>query len=117
MRTIIAGSRDYCLTQDDWRALDSMQITEVVCGGARGVDDCGRQWAISRGIPVKMFPADWDAHGRSAGPIRNRQMAMYADKLIAFWDGKSRGTRNMIDTAKSLGLEVIVERRNSAAGR
>jgi len=112
MKTIIAGGRDYMFVQADWDVLDGLVITEVVCGGARGADECGKQWAMDRKIPVKMFPADWDAHGRAAGHIRNREMAEYGERLVAFWDGKSRGTKNMIQTACKLGLEVIVEIRD-----
>lgn len=84
------------------------EITEVVCGGARGVDALGRSYAYSMKIPVKLFPANWEEHGKSAGPIRNTLMADYADALIAIWDGKSRGTGDMINKAKSKGLKVYV---------
>ena len=112
MKTIIAGGRDYRFDDPDWDILDALDVTEVVCGGATGADECGRQWAIDRQIPVKMFPADWKSHGRAAGPIRNRQMAEYGERLVAFWDGKSPGTKNMIETARKLGLEVIIEMRD-----
>jgi hypothetical protein len=68
----------------------------------------GEEWAKKNGCPVKLFPADWNTHGTAAGPIRNKQMAEYADGLIAFWDRKSKGTKNMIDTAISHGLPVVV---------
>ncbi|MAT51414.1 MAG: hypothetical protein CMK32_09560 [Porticoccaceae bacterium] len=112
MRTIIAGGRNYHLSQADYAFLDELvdSITEVVCGGAQGADECGRNWAILNSIPVKMFPANWTDHGRAAGPIRNREMAAYGDRLIAFWDGQSRGTKNMIEEAKKQGLEVIVRK-------
>ena len=101
MKTIIAGSRDF----NDYHMLiaklahfrKSNEITEVVSGGASGADATGEAWAKSEGIPIKLFPADWDSHGRAAGPIRNRQMAEYADQLIAVWNGTSRGTKNMIE--------------------
>lgn len=109
MKTIIAGCRDYTLTDNDKAFLSLFNITEVVCGGAKGVDISGWHWAIENNIPVRMFPADWKAHGKAAGPLRNKQMAEYSSQLIAFWDGKSRGTRNMIETAKKLGLKVHVE--------
>jgi hypothetical protein len=63
---------------------------------------------VDNGILVKKFPADWDRYGKSAGPVRNGQMARYAQRLIAFWDGKSTGTKNMIDQAKANGLSVTV---------
>lgn len=73
------------------------KITEVVCGLARGADIYGRKWAVCvAGLPVKDFPADWKKYGLAAGPLRNTEMAEYADGLIAFqWDG-SRGTANMV---------------------
>ena len=58
--------------------------------------------------PIKRFPADWENLGRGAGYVRNVQMAFYADALIAFWDGESRGTKHMIDIAKEKGLMVRV---------
>lgn len=78
--------------------------------GQGGADLLGKKWAILNGVPIKNFPADWDKYGKAAGPIRNAQMAEYADYLIAFWDGKSRGTKNMIETMINLGLhgEVLL---------
>lgn len=108
MKTIIAGSR----TINEMDALTAairaskFDISEVVSGGAGGVDQLGEQWACAHGVPVVKFPADWNAHGKAAGPIRNRKMAEYAEALIAVWDGRSRGTKNMIDTAQKLGLKV-----------
>ena len=89
-------------------AQEEILVSEVVCGEARGVDEMGKKAAQAKNIPVKSFPADWSKHGKSAGPIRNREMAEYADALVAIWDGKSKGTKNMIDTAKKLGLKVFV---------
>lgn len=113
MRTIIAGGRDYEAKPADWDLLDSLRdsvpITEVVCGMARGADTLGKHWAVFRGIPVKEFPADWKNHGRSAGPIRNEQMAEYAEALVAFPGGV--GTKHMIACAlkKGLKLEIVKE--------
>lgn len=84
------------------------EVTEVVSGCARGVDRLGEQWAQMRSIPIKRFPANWDRDGRSAGPIRNRQMANYAEALVAIWDGESKGTKNMIEEAERRGLVVFV---------
>ena len=77
--------------------------------GWRGVDSMGEEWAKSKSIPVRRFPADWDGLGKAAGFIRNAEMADYADALIAVWDGKSRGTANMIEVAKKKGLKVHVK--------
>ena len=72
-------------------------ISEVVCGDAIGADRLGERWAIANDIPIKHMPADWTQHGNAAGPIRNGQMAKYADAAIVVWDGQSPGSRNMID--------------------
>ena len=107
MKVIIAGTRykDKAnkIPFDDFKLIveaverSGFEITEVVCGMAIGVDKLGEQWAIANNITVKEMPANWNAHGKAAGPIRNRQMAEYADAAVVIWDGKSRGSRNMIN--------------------
>jgi len=112
MKTIIAGSRnihDYNLLLNAV-AEANMVITEVVSGGAGGVDALGEKYARANGLALKVFPAAWGTHGRAAGPIRNAQMAEYADQLIAVWDGKSPGTKSMIDLARKNQLAVYVYR-------
>jgi hypothetical protein len=71
------------------------------------VDQIGEDWAREHNIPVKQFLAQWNIHGKSAGPIRNKEMAEYADALIAFWDGQSKGTKNMIEQMDKLNKLVI----------
>lgn len=111
MKVIIAGSRgivDYT-TLELAIANAGFPITEVVSGTARGVDQLGELWAKRNNIPVKQFPADWNGkYGKNAGMIRNNQMADYAEALIALWDGKSRGTLQMIQRAKLLKLPTYV---------
>ncbi len=110
MKTIIAGSRlikDYLIVKEAIKQ-SSFQITEVVSGEAVGVDGLGRRFGEENNIPVTKFPADWKAHGKGAGYIRNKQMADYAEALIAVWDGESRGTKNMIEQATKNGLKVFV---------
>lgn len=102
MKVIIAGSRNfknYDLIEQTMAEL-GLEVDEVVCGGARGADRLGEQWAKNHNIPVTYFPAKWSLFGKSAGFIRNEEMAEYADYLIAFWDKKSRGTRHMIKTMR-----------------
>jgi len=110
MKTIIAGSRTIknYVTVLDAIIKSKFDITEVVSGTAKGVDELGEVYAKINNIPIKQFPADWETHGRSAGFIRNSQMAIYADALIAIWDGKSRGTEQMIKEAKKRKLAVFL---------
>jgi len=98
---------DSSIVADAIRA-SGFPITEVVSGGAPGVDTSAEQWAERHGIPVTRFPADWKRYGRRAGPIRNQAMAEYGEALVAVWDGKSRGTKNMIRLARKHGLRVFV---------
>lgn len=112
MKVIIAGSRTINNIHKLLNALEKCpfcdDIKEIVSGTAQGVDKLGEQYAKGLDIPIKQFPANWKAYGRSAGFIRNCEMAEYADALIAVWDGKSRGTKHMIDKAKELKLKVFV---------
>lgn len=105
-RVIIAGGRDFADYGLLSRTMDNLLSSVyddviVVCGKARGADTLGEQYAKERGYLVDYYPADWERYGKSAGFIRNEQMAQRADALVAFWDCKSRGTKNMIDLATS----------------
>ena len=111
-KVIVAGTRyfnDYDLmcTKLDCLLKHPTNI-EIVSGAARGADVLGERYAKEHNIQIKRFPADWDKYGKRAGYIRNNQMADYADYLVAFWDGKSRGTLLMINLAKEKGLKVKV---------
>lgn len=112
MKVIIAGSRDfnnYELLKDKCNYyLQNYDDIEIVSGLARGADSLAIKYAKEYNYPVKEFKPDWDKFGKSAGYIRNKEMAEYADALIAFWDGKSKGTKHMIDLAKSNNLKVKV---------
>lgn len=105
MKVIIAGSRGI---NNARLVLDAIEqsgftITEVVSGGAYGVDKLGEVYALGRGIPVKQFIPDWQGYaGSRAGMVRNAQMGEYADALIAVWDGYSRGTNHMISVMARL---------------
>jgi len=111
MKVIIAGGRNFrnyeqlCKVCDN--ILKDQTNIEIVSGAYyKGADKLGEKYATEKGFPIKQFPADWKKFGRAAGPKRNEQMANYADALIAFWDGKSRGTKHMIDLAKKEYLKV-----------
>lgn len=75
--------------------LDKSMIKEVICGAARGVDNEGAHWAKLHSIPVRYFQAEWDLHGKKAGPVRNAKMVKEMDQLLLIWDGVSRGSGNM----------------------
>jgi hypothetical protein len=113
MRIIIAGSRN--VTDDQVRfALNNCLwlgfASAIVSGGARGADLFGEEWAKEQSIDIHRYPADWEKHGKRAGPLRNELMSKNAEGLIAIWDGKSRGTNNMIELAKTRGLRIFVYR-------
>lgn len=107
MKLIVAGGRDFQDYRRLVKILDGIHtkhtIQEVVCGKARGADTLGEDWARVVGVTVAEFPADWDLHGRAAGHIRNRGMGDYATHLIAMWDGRSRGTKGMIEYMQLIG--------------
>jgi hypothetical protein len=86
----------------------SADEVEIVWGEAPGADSLGKKYAIEKGMSVASFPADWDGHGRAAGPIRNGQMADYATHCVCFWDGRSKGTKNMINQAKQRNLHLKI---------
>ena len=112
MKTIIAGCRDF----DDYGLLkkhmdefiQKHQVTEIVSGGARGTDKLGEEYAIEKNIKYTVHEAKWVDNGKAAGPIRNKLMAGYADQLVAVWDGKSKGTYNMIQNMNKLQKPVYV---------
>jgi len=112
MKVIIAGGRDfndYNMLKEacDW-ALSKLTDIEIVSGCAKGADSLGEKYASEAGHPCKLFPADWEKYGKAAGYKRNAEMAKYANCLIAFWDGKSKGTQHMINIAKNNGLSVKI---------
>lgn len=116
MSLIIAGGRDLkiddrlfdfavdyfnLLPNNDWG-----DVGEIVSGGASGIDAYAKDMAERYNLSFKEFPADWNTHGRAAGPIRNRQMAEYADALLLIWNGESRGSASMKREMESLGKPV-----------
>ena len=111
MITIIAGSRTIRNEQLVYDAIkeSGFEITEVVSGHAQGVDMIGEAYTQEFGVKLKVFEADWDKLGNSAGIIRNQMMVDYADALIAVWDGKSKGTSHIIKQAKKKKLKVFVK--------
>ena len=104
MKYIIAGGRDFNNYSIARSTIDRFSnIDEIVSGDARGADTQGVIYGTQYNIKVVHFPAQWDLYGKSAGFIRNAEMGEYADALIAFWNGKSKGTAHMIQTMKRNG--------------
>ncbi|MCI2230298.1 DUF2493 domain-containing protein [Polaribacter sp. MSW13] len=113
MKLIIAGSRNFTNYQKLKTVcnqfLQNQTDIEIVSGAHyKGADKLGEQYAKEKEYPVTKFPANWNRYGKAAGPKRNLQMVNYADALIAFWDGKSRGTLNTIKLAKQKGLTIKI---------
>lgn len=112
MNIIVAGGRDFndydLLSKTLSRNFATVKNPVIVCGEAKGADLLGKRYAIEMNLPVISKPAEWNKYGRSAGYRRNNEMAMIADSLIAFWNGKSKGTQHMIETMKRLGKQVLV---------
>lgn len=127
LRIIVAGGRDfkdynllsntimqYLEDVDDTGIVSNPKQVKFISGTAKGADSLGEQFAYTWGYDVIRFPADWERFGKSAGYRRNAEMAIYASEngndgvLIAFWDGRSRGTKHMIDLAVRYGLDVHV---------
>lgn len=115
-RIICAGSRDYEDSEYIYKVLDyylqnlPKHDTAILDGKARGPDSIGGLYAKEKGYRILEFPANWDEHGKAAGFIRNEEMAKNATHLIAFWDGVSRGTKDMIDRALKHRLRVVIVR-------
>lgn len=107
---IVAGGREF----NDWELLEytldhrlaGIKNLVIVSGCARGADKLGEKWAIKNAIEIRRFPALWTELGDSAGSIRNEEMAGVSDGLIAFWDGRSTGTKDMIKRAKAHKLHL-----------
>ena len=112
IKVIIAGGREF----DDYKGLckvadyklSNQDDIEIVSGTASGADTLGEKYAKERGYALKRMPANWTMYGKAAGYKRNEEMAIYADALIAFWDGKSKGTKHMIELATKHKLKIKV---------
>lgn len=114
-KLIVAGSRgftDYDLLTRVLYAMSDLEFQDkalsIVSGMAKGADQLAVRFAKEHGVALHKFPANWDGLGKKAGFIRNTQMGNFADGLVAFWDGKSRGTSHMIDYMGQLNKPVHI---------
>ena len=106
MKIAVVGSRG--LNVDNLEKYLPKGTTEIVSGGARGVDTCAREYALHNGIKLTEFLPEYEKYGRTAPLKRNITIIEYADYVIAFWDGRSHGTKFVIDNCKKLGVPVRV---------
>lgn len=106
MKVAVIGSRGLRVT--DFSKYLPEGTTELVSGGARGIDTCARNYARANGIKITEFLPDYTEYGVRAPHIRNDQIIEYADHIVAFWDGSSRGTKSVIDKCKSMGKRMTL---------
>ena len=102
MKLAIVGGRDF---NDYELLLDVMDChlmvpEKIISGGALGADRLGERWAKYYGVLIERFLPEWDKYGKSAGFLRNQTIVDNCDMVLAFWDGKSRGTADTIDKAR-----------------
>ena len=117
LKLIVAGGRDFHDYQLLTKAIMDLALVEyadraisIVSGMAKGADNLGYLFAVENNVSDYTFPADWNRYGRSAGMIRNKEMGNFADALLAFWDGASKGTQQMIQYMGSLNKPVHIVR-------
>lgn len=114
MELLIAGSRNYNnytefkLRVDKLLSKTNKDEVRIIEGGARGADRLARRYAQEHGLRYVTVEADWDKHGKAAGMIRNEKMAEMATHAILFWDGESRGTKNMKELCELHEIKFIV---------
>lgn len=106
MKLAIVGSRG--ITHIDLAGYIPEGVTEIVSGGARGIDTLAREYAIENKIMLTEFLPKYELYGRAAPIKRNAEIAAYSDEAVAFWDGRSKGTKNTIDEFKKMGKKVRV---------
>ena len=106
MKIAIIGSRN--LNVENLEKYISKEATEIVSGGAKGIDSDAANYALERGIKLTVFLPDYARYKRGAPLKRNMQIAEYADECIAFWDGQSKGTMYTVELFQKLGKNVTI---------
>lgn len=104
----IIGSRTFTNYQFMREILDSFPFSEIVSGGAKGADSLARRYAEEKNISITEILPEWEKYGKSAGFKRNKLIIGQSDAIIAFWDGKSKGTAHSIRLAKEVGKRVYI---------
>lgn len=107
MKVAIVGSRSIAITDMSMYISDG---DEIVSGGAIGVDSCAAEYAKKKGLKLTVFLPQYERYGRAATIVRNKKIVEYSDKIIAFWDGSSKGTLSVIKYAEKMGklCEIIL---------
>ncbi len=111
MKVAVIGSRNFTIA--NLACYLPEKTTEIVSGGAKGIDSCAREYAKQNGIPLTEFLPKYNHFGKSAPLKRNIEIVEYADIVIAFWDGKSRGTKFTIDYCVKQNKEVMIFKLSS----
>lgn len=111
MKIAIIGSRNLKVTNLERYLPEG--ATEIVSGGARGIDTCAREYALAHSLKLTEFLPDYGRYGRRAPLVRNDEIIAYSDEVLAFWDGKSRGTKYVIDHCKRQNKKVTVYKTNT----
>ena len=106
MKVAVIGSRGLLI--DDLGNYLPEETTEIISGGARGVDTCAREYALRHGLKLTEYLPEYSRYGRGAPLKRNITIIKNADLVLAFWDGKSRGTRYVIDSCKKRNIPVKI---------
>lgn len=106
MKVAVIGSRG--LHVDHLEDYLPKGVTEIVSGGARGIDACAKDYALRHGLKLTEFLPEYEKYGRGAPLRRNITIIEYADFVLAFWDGKSRGTKYVIDNCKKRNIPVAM---------
>lgn len=115
MKIAVIGSRtfnNYEIVKEELTKIENISL--IVSGGAKGADSLGVKFAKENNIPYKEFLPDWNKHGKSAGFIRNHDIIKNSELVVAFWDGKSKGTKHSIDLARKMNIElkIVINEKN-----
>ncbi len=108
MKTAVIGSRNINVSLDDIEKYLLDSCSEIVSGGANGVDACAKDYAVRRGLLYTEFLPEYNKYRRGAPLVRNRRIVDYSDNVLAFWDGASRGTMSVIKYCISSGKPCTV---------
>ena len=114
MKVAVIGSRGLTVTEDLGRLMPE-GVTEIVSGGARGIDTCAKEYALANGLKLTEFLPEYELYGRAAPLMRNDMIVEYANVVLAFWDGQSRGTAYVIRKCRELNkpCRVFVRARKT----